>query len=616
MRSWRWAFRRSSLAATTCSSRRPPTHWHRLLAGVARPADPRRARAAALSWFVGWDGNRTAEATDLELSAVQEQLLEWGARLSTHGVAAFLGQVWAESAVISRVLGRIDGDRAMTDLQHIAELLVLAGGRSASPTTLLATFEQLGRWRSGRRPRGRSRGPQSRVRVTGRADHDDLRRQGPRIPGGLHAVVLEQRRGHGLRQRLVGRSSGHGAPSIWPPASSGDLKTRAPSAPPWRPVRRWDRTFECCMSRSTRARHHTAVWWLPTADTWITGLARVLFARDDRGDIDPVAYGSEEIEHHRRGRVGGPARAAGRSRPRSARGGRRRRPEGRLAARGPDPTASSSVDLAVASLDRRLDRARHRLVVQRHHRSGPRPDPSRRSVRRHRRRRPRHRRGHDPGAIASRTGRHTTGAQQPDHGRPASEPAPRVRGRRAVRRAVRARRRSTCCSATSPAAPASARWSTRCWRSSTSPPPTSRPRSRRPSPTGWPGTPGRSSETSLSPASSRWCGHRSVRSSTVWRSTDLPHADRLDEMTFDLTLGEGRRQELRCGRRDDSSSTTSPPMTRCGRGPRSWPLARSTPCSPAISPARSTSWPACTARGASTASWCATTRPIAWPRPG
>jgi ATP-dependent exoDNAse (exonuclease V) beta subunit len=84
-----------------------------------------------------------AAATDAELSAVQVQLHSWGETLSGRGVAAFVGQVWAETSVASRVLALPDGDRSMTDLDHIAELLSLSGGRQASPSTLLTTFEAL-----------------------------------------------------------------------------------------------------------------------------------------------------------------------------------------------------------------------------------------------------------------------------------------------------------------------------------------------------------------------------------------------------------------------------------------------------------------------------------------
>ena len=46
----------------------------------------------------------------------------------------------------------------------------------------------------------------------------------------------------------------------------------------------------------TRAQHHTAVWWLPRSKAGVTGLARVLFARDDHGRIDPAAFVAQSVE--------------------------------------------------------------------------------------------------------------------------------------------------------------------------------------------------------------------------------------------------------------------------------------------------------------------------------
>jgi len=46
----------------------------------------------------------------------------------------------------------------------------------------------------------------------------------------------------------------------------------------------------------TRARHHTAVWWLPTKAGCKTGLARVLFARDRTGIVDPELFTCAELD--------------------------------------------------------------------------------------------------------------------------------------------------------------------------------------------------------------------------------------------------------------------------------------------------------------------------------
>ena len=269
------------------------THWHRLLHALARPADIRRARGATISWFFGWDAERAATASDAELSEVQELLRSWGDLLSRRGVAAFIGEVWARTGVAARVLAQADGDRSMTDLDHIAELLSIAGGRTTNPSSLLATFASL----SG-----------------GNDDGDpeaDLAAR--RVESESRAVqIMTTFVAKGLEYPVVC------CPTLWSPPGA-----RAKDNVWWddeHDVRTIDLATglawggaeamadrEALAAREavgsnlrvlyvalTRARHHTAVWWLPTAKTWHTGLARVLFARRG-GEIDPDQFAAAEV---------------------------------------------------------------------------------------------------------------------------------------------------------------------------------------------------------------------------------------------------------------------------------------------------------------------------------
>jgi exodeoxyribonuclease V beta subunit len=65
----------------------PAAHQLRvLLEAIARPADPTRARAACLSWFLGWSADRLVGAGDDELAAVHEDLARWARILVERGV--------------------------------------------------------------------------------------------------------------------------------------------------------------------------------------------------------------------------------------------------------------------------------------------------------------------------------------------------------------------------------------------------------------------------------------------------------------------------------------------------------------------------------------------------
>jgi exodeoxyribonuclease V beta subunit len=274
-------------------------HWHWLLTALTRPADGRRARAAALSWFFGWDTDRV-RATD-DLIEVQERLVTWAHTLSTRGVAAFLGQVRAESGVAARVLGQANGERHITDLDHVAELLTLTVPRFASPSTLLATFESL---------------------TAGSADGDaDADLSARRVESEASAVqIMTTFVAKGLEFGVVccpmqwheGNAKvtfkGRDQLVYWNEATQHRTIDVAPKTK-WSGETSYDERLALAAAEATgtdlrllyvaftRAIHHLVVWWVPTAGNTKAGLTRVLFARDREGRIDPELFGAPEVPH-------------------------------------------------------------------------------------------------------------------------------------------------------------------------------------------------------------------------------------------------------------------------------------------------------------------------------
>ncbi len=97
-----------------------------------------------MSWFFGWSADRIDTATDTDLAGVQEQLYRWADILETRGVVDFCAALWSESDVTQRVLGAADGDRNLTDLDHLAQLLQgTASGHRPGPVALLAALALL-----------------------------------------------------------------------------------------------------------------------------------------------------------------------------------------------------------------------------------------------------------------------------------------------------------------------------------------------------------------------------------------------------------------------------------------------------------------------------------------
>ena len=116
-----------------CSGTEPARHWLRLLEALERPTAPTRAHAAALTPFLGWSAERVATAGDEAWEDVHRRLHEWAAVLRQRGVASLAETIALGEGLPERILARVDGERALTDLRHVAELLHAA-----------ATAEQLG----------------------------------------------------------------------------------------------------------------------------------------------------------------------------------------------------------------------------------------------------------------------------------------------------------------------------------------------------------------------------------------------------------------------------------------------------------------------------------------
>ncbi len=111
-------------------------HWRWLLAALARPSSTSLVRTAATTWFIGLDGPTIAALSDEELSERIEQVRGWAADLSEGGLPRLMASLRA-AGLASRVLAAPSGERDLTDLEHIAELLQSAtSGRPIPPSAL------------------------------------------------------------------------------------------------------------------------------------------------------------------------------------------------------------------------------------------------------------------------------------------------------------------------------------------------------------------------------------------------------------------------------------------------------------------------------------------------
>ncbi|GIG39551.1 UvrD-helicase domain-containing protein [Cellulomonas phragmiteti] len=96
--------------------------WLVLLTALASTGDPARVAAAALTPFVGWDAARLAGAQDAEREDLADLLRGWSHVLAGQGVAALL-QAAAAAGLHERLAARLDGERTLTDVRHVGEVL-------------------------------------------------------------------------------------------------------------------------------------------------------------------------------------------------------------------------------------------------------------------------------------------------------------------------------------------------------------------------------------------------------------------------------------------------------------------------------------------------------------
>ena len=123
-----------------------------LFAALERPSDRRRAASAALGWWLGWSSGQLAAAADSDESAeaarlveFQHQLVTWAGVLTDEGLPALYGRIRAEGDLLERMMATGSGERHLTDLEQLVELVHAErrGSRGMSPASASAALAAL-----------------------------------------------------------------------------------------------------------------------------------------------------------------------------------------------------------------------------------------------------------------------------------------------------------------------------------------------------------------------------------------------------------------------------------------------------------------------------------------
>ena len=118
-------------------------HWDSLIAALGRPSSLADARTVALGAFGDLDAQQLTDLTEAEESALLERQRDLVGALQRGGVPRLMAEL-RRNGHPSRLLAHVGGERLLTDLDHIAELLQRAtDGRPTSPARLAAALADL-----------------------------------------------------------------------------------------------------------------------------------------------------------------------------------------------------------------------------------------------------------------------------------------------------------------------------------------------------------------------------------------------------------------------------------------------------------------------------------------
>lgn len=257
--------------------------WLRLLEAIERPSSVPRARTAARTPFLGWSAERIATAPAEEWEDVHRRLHRFSRILRDSGVAALTEELMISEDVAARMLASRDGERRLTDLRHVAQLMHGA-----------ATAERLGvtalrGWLA--------------ERVADAAAEDGAQERVRRLESDAEAVqVLTIHRSKGLEFPIVY------CPFLWdrtwipegepvrfhdPLAGNRDTVDVGLEGPAWRAhfrqhvVEERGEELRLAYVALTRASHQAVIWWAGSYGSRDSPLGRLLFARDADGNVAP-----------------------------------------------------------------------------------------------------------------------------------------------------------------------------------------------------------------------------------------------------------------------------------------------------------------------------------------
>jgi exodeoxyribonuclease V beta subunit len=268
-------------------------HWLRLLSALEQPTSRSFAAATGLTPFVGMSAEELALADEKTWEELHSRLHNWSALLRQSGVATLFSHVSATEGLPDRLLRAVDGERQLTDLGHIAELLHAEAGQGQLGLAALRA------WLARRIDEVSTEGAEAEQRSR-RLDSDAAAVQ-----------VLTVHRAKGLEFPIVycpylwdaGSRDYLGEPVVFHDLADGDRRKLDVGGDVG------DLAYEahynaCKVERRgedlrhlyvalTRAKHQAVIWWAGVRDCQHSALGRLLLVRGPSGDVKPSGRPNE-----------------------------------------------------------------------------------------------------------------------------------------------------------------------------------------------------------------------------------------------------------------------------------------------------------------------------------